>query len=176
MTKWKGMVSREPNNSLFFSIVIKRRFVISPSTALSIVNDSKPIGKVIVLRSTLIKLYLPTAPDFTAKLWTYRTSGFGRILLTSSCASINMNTDSDFASLFIRNIFDLGFVNLICNRKPGYKFSETLLRSLGIRPKSWTALLSLIRFQRAINPFFWIWPLSDHLATSHHRLDTRIRL
>ena len=68
MTKWKGMVSREPNNSLFFSIVIKRRFVISPSTALSIVNDSKPIGKVIVLRSTLIKLYLPTAPDFTAKL------------------------------------------------------------------------------------------------------------
>ena len=68
-----------------------KRFGKTPSTALSIDRDRRPLANVKVLSSTLVKLYLAVYPFSKASLWAKRILEFGRIRLTYNLASWNKN-------------------------------------------------------------------------------------
>ena len=95
-----------------------KRFGKTPSTALSIDRDRRPLANVKVLSSTLVKMYLAGYPFSKVSLLEVRIAEFGRILLTYNLASLNTKLTFESALLLIKKKACLVFVNLICILTP----------------------------------------------------------
>jgi len=95
-------VFTEPRKSALFAMVNRMRLGMGPNTALSMDSDCSPSEDVEVLSSNLVRLHRASASFATVELCANGIIGFDLPRLTNNRSSRNLETVSDYVSVFIR--------------------------------------------------------------------------